>query len=176
LSHEVPDGQKRRGISTGQASLFGKTGQPGVCLRTKHPMTKSDAEREKEGHMTHKFLMTIAIVAIALAPRLALVLPRPTALAEGFMAVGFTAEVFTADTAAIIMADTGVVSTAGMAAGFTAGMVASILATMDMAIPHTVTTVTDRAELVAWDRAAPTLAFPRGSGVIAAHVRFAPFL
>jgi hypothetical protein len=41
-----------------------------------------------------------------------------------------------------------------MAAGFTAGMVASILATMDMAIPHTVTTVTDRAELVAWDRAA----------------------
>ena len=31
-------------------------------------MTKSDAEREKEGHMTHKFLMTIAIVAIALAP------------------------------------------------------------------------------------------------------------
>ena len=89
------------------------------------------------------------------------------------MAVGFTAEVFTADTAAIIMADTGVVSTAGMAAGFTAGMVASTLATMDMAIPHTVTTVTDRAELVAWDRAA---AFPRGSGVIAAHVPFAPFL
>jgi len=87
------------------------------------------------------------------------------------MAVGFTA-----DTAAIIMADTGVVSTAGMAAGFTAGMVASILATMDMAIPHTVTTVTDRAELVAWDRAGPTLAFPRGSGVIAAHVPFAPFL
>ena len=84
------------------------------------------------------------------------------------MAVGFTAEVFTADTAAIIMADTGVVSTAGM--------VASILATMDMAIPHTVTTVTDRAELVAWDRAGPTLAFPRGSGVIAAHVPFAPFL
>src|SRR5580704_6292281 len=43
------------------------------------------------------------------------------------------------------MADTGVVSTAGMAAGFTAGLVASILATMDMAISHTVTTVTDRA-------------------------------
>jgi TRAP-type uncharacterized transport system substrate-binding protein len=31
-------------------------------------MTKSDAEREKEGHMTSKFLVTVAIVAIALAP------------------------------------------------------------------------------------------------------------
>jgi hypothetical protein len=31
-------------------------------------MTKSSAEREKEGHMTRKFLMTVAIVAIALAP------------------------------------------------------------------------------------------------------------
>ena len=65
------------------------------------------------------------------------------------MAVGFTAEVFTADTAAIIMADTGVVSTAGMAAGFTAGMVASIRATMGMDIPRTVTTATDRVQLAA---------------------------
>jgi hypothetical protein len=32
-------------------------------------------------------------------------------------------------------------------------MVASIRATMEMAIPHTVATVTDRAELAAWDRA-----------------------
>ena len=61
-------------------SLFGKTDQPGVCIRTKHPMTKSDAEREKEGHMTHKFLMTIAIVAIALAPSIGI----GTAQAHGF--------------------------------------------------------------------------------------------
>jgi hypothetical protein len=34
-----------------------------------------------------------------------------------------------------------------MAAVFTAGMVASIRAILDMAIPHTVTTATDRAQL-----------------------------
>jgi hypothetical protein len=89
LSHEVPDGQKRRDISTGQASLFGKTGQPGVCLRTKHPMTKSDAEREKEGHMTHKFLMTIAIVAIVLAPSIGIGNAQAHGFGGGFHGGGF---------------------------------------------------------------------------------------
>src|SRR4029077_21294825 len=54
--------------------------------------------------------------------------------------------------AAVFMADTGVVSTAGTAAAFTAGMVASIRATTGMAIPRTVTTVTDRVQLAAGTR------------------------
>ena len=85
LSQQVPDRQKRRRISTGQASLFGKTGQPSACIPIKHPMTKSDAEREKEGHMTRKFLMTVAIVAIALAPSIGI----GTAQAHGFGGGGF---------------------------------------------------------------------------------------
>jgi hypothetical protein len=36
------------------------------AIPIKYPMTKSDAEREKEGHMTRKFLITVAIIAIAL--------------------------------------------------------------------------------------------------------------
>jgi hypothetical protein len=55
--------------------------------------------------------------------------------------------------AAVFTADTGVVSTAGMAAAFTVGMVATIRAIMDMAIPHTVTTATDRVQLAAWNGA-----------------------
>jgi hypothetical protein len=111
---------------------FGKTGQPSACIPIKHPMTKSDMEREKEGRMTRKFLMTVAIVAIALAEVLA---------AADSTAAGLAAVVFTADM--------GVVFTAGMAAAFTAGTVASIRATMGMAIPRTVTTATDRVQLAA---------------------------
>jgi hypothetical protein len=132
LSQHVPDRQKWRRISTGQAPLFGKTGQPSACIPIKHPMTKSDMEREKEGRMTRKFLMTVAIVAIALAEVLA---------AADSTAAGLAAVVFTADM--------GVVFTAGMAAAFTAGTVASIRATMGMAIPRTVTTATDRVQLAA---------------------------
>jgi hypothetical protein len=56
--------------------------------------------------------------------------------------------------AAVFTADTGVVSTAGMAGAFTVvGMVATIRAIMDMAIPHTVTTATDRVHLAAWNGA-----------------------
>ncbi len=51
----------------------------------KHPMTKSDAEGEKEGHMTRKLLMTVAIVAIALAPSIGI----GPAQAHGFGGGGF---------------------------------------------------------------------------------------
>jgi hypothetical protein len=80
LSYQVPDRQKRRRIPTGQAFLFGETGQPGACIPIKHPMTKSDAELKKEGHMTRKLLMTVAIVAIALTPSIGI----GTAQAHGF--------------------------------------------------------------------------------------------
>jgi hypothetical protein len=43
-------------------------------------MTKSDAELKKEGHMTRKLLMTVAIVAIALTPSIGI----GTAQADGF--------------------------------------------------------------------------------------------
>jgi hypothetical protein len=52
----------------------------GSCLRVKHPMTKSDVQGEKEGLMTRKLLMTVAIVAIALAPSIG----TGTAQARGF--------------------------------------------------------------------------------------------
>ena len=74
--------------------------------------------------MTRKFLMTVAIVAIALAEVLA---------AADSTAAGLAAVVFTAD----------------MGVVFTAGTVASIRATMGMAIPRTVTTATDRVQLAA---------------------------
>jgi hypothetical protein len=80
--------------------------------------------------MTRKLLMTVAIVAIALAPSIGVGTARPVALAEAVStAAGLTAAAFTA----------------GMAAVFTAGIVASsIRVTMDMAIPHIVTTAIDR--------------------------------
>jgi hypothetical protein len=121
LSQHVPDRQKWRRISTGQAPLFGKTGQPSACIPIKHPMTKSDMEREKEGRMTRKFLMTVRSLLSRSPRRLASVLPRPTALAEVLAAADSTA----AGLAAVVFtADMGVVFTAGMAAAFTAGMVA----------------------------------------------------
>jgi hypothetical protein len=49
------------------------------------PMMKSDAEREMEGHMTRKFLMTVAIVALALTPAIGI----DTAQAHGFGGGGF---------------------------------------------------------------------------------------
>jgi hypothetical protein len=52
----------------------------GSCLRVKHPMTKSDVQGEKEGLMKRKLLMTVAIVAIALAPSIGI----GTAQARGF--------------------------------------------------------------------------------------------
>jgi hypothetical protein len=109
-------------------------------------MTKSDAEREKEGHMTRKFLMTVAIVAIALAPSIGIGTAQAHGFGGGFCAADSTAAGLAAT---VFMADTGVVSTGGMAAAFTAGMVASIRATMGMAIPRTVTTATDRVQLAA---------------------------
>jgi hypothetical protein len=113
LSQHVPDRQKWRRISTGQAPLFGKTGQPSACIPIKHPMTNSDMEREKEGRMTRKFLMTVRSLLSRSPRRLASVLPRPTALAEVLAAADSTA----AGLAAVVF-------TAGMAAAFTEGMVA----------------------------------------------------
>jgi hypothetical protein len=57
LFFQTPDRQKRRRIPSSQQSVFAVEGQPGACIRIKYPVTKSDAEREKEGHMTRKFLM-----------------------------------------------------------------------------------------------------------------------
>jgi hypothetical protein len=85
LSFQTPDRQKRRRIPSSQQSVFAVEGQPGACIRIKHPMTKSDAEREKEGHMTRKFLMVVAIVAIALNPLIGI----STAQAHGFGGGGF---------------------------------------------------------------------------------------
>jgi hypothetical protein len=52
-------------------------------------MTKSDAEREKEGHMTRKFLMTVAIVAIALAPSIGIGTAQVHGFDGGFGGGGF---------------------------------------------------------------------------------------
>src|SRR5271170_4225963 len=61
-------------------------GRPVGWLHTfKAPMTQSDAEREKEGHMTRKFLMTVAIVAFALIASIG----TGTARAHGFGGGGF---------------------------------------------------------------------------------------
>jgi hypothetical protein len=85
----VPDRQRRRRIPTGQASVFGKTGQPGACIPIEYPMTKSDAEREKEGHMTRKFLMTVAIVAIGLVPSIGIGPVQAHGFGGGFGGGGF---------------------------------------------------------------------------------------
>ena len=55
----------------------------------KHPMTKSDAEGEKEGHMTRKLLMTVAIVAIALAPSIGIGPAHAHGFGRGFGGGGF---------------------------------------------------------------------------------------
>ena len=53
-------------------------------------MTKSDAEREKEGHMIRKLLMTAAIVAIALAPSLGIGPAQAHGFGGGFGGGGFS--------------------------------------------------------------------------------------
>jgi hypothetical protein len=121
-------------------------------------MAKSGAEREKEGRMTRKFLTTVAIVAIALAPSIGIGPAQAHGFGGGLAAAastvaGLAATVFMVGMAAVFTADTAVVSTAGVAAAFTVGMVATIRAIMDMAIPHTVTTATDRVQLAAWNGA-----------------------
>jgi hypothetical protein len=52
-------------------------------------MTKSDAEREKEGHMTRKFLMIVAIVAIAFIPSIGTGTAQAHGFGEGFHGGGF---------------------------------------------------------------------------------------
>jgi uncharacterized membrane protein len=51
----------------------------------KHPVTKSDAKLKKESSMTRRLAMTLAIVAIALAPWIG----SDTAQARGFGGGGF---------------------------------------------------------------------------------------
>ena len=80
LSYQVPDRQKAAPYSNRPGISFWRD-RPAGCLHTfKHPMTKSDAELKKEGHMTRKLLMTVAIVAIALTPSIGI----GTAQAHGF--------------------------------------------------------------------------------------------
>jgi hypothetical protein len=89
LSYQAPDRQKRRGIPSSQQSVFAVEGQPGACIRIKHPMTKSGAEREKEGHMTRKFLMIVAIVAIAFIPSIGTGIAQAHGFGGGFHGGGF---------------------------------------------------------------------------------------
>jgi hypothetical protein len=56
-----------------------------AALHIQHPMTKSDAECEKEGPMTRKLLMTLAIVALTLTPSIGI----GTVQAHGFGGRGF---------------------------------------------------------------------------------------
>ena len=84
LSYQVPDLRKRRRIPTRHSSVFGMNDEPGVCTRMKHPMTKSDAKCEKEGPMTRKLLMTVAIIAIALTPSIGIGTPVPVRCYRGF--------------------------------------------------------------------------------------------
>ena len=104
--------------------------------------------------MTRKFLMTVAIVAIALAPSIAIGPAQAHGFGGGFggggfHGGGFGGRGFYGGYGLVFTADMGVVFTASMAAAFTAGMVASIRATMGMPIPRTVTTATDRVQLAA---------------------------
>ena len=73
--------------------------------------------------MTHKLLITAAIVAIAFAPSIGTGTAQAAVLVEVLAAAVFTG---------------------GMVAAFTAGMVASIRVIMVMAIPRTATTATDQ--------------------------------
>jgi hypothetical protein len=104
--------------------------------------------------MTRKLSKTLAIIVIALAP----LIGAGTAEAHGFgggfggggiHGGGFGGHGFYGGYGRGFTAATGVVFMPGTAAAFTAGMVASIRATMGMAIPHTVTTATDRIQLTA---------------------------
>jgi hypothetical protein len=90
--------------------------------------------------MTRKLLMTVAIMLSRSPPPSALVLPRPTALAEVLVvavstAAGLAATVSMAEvlTAAVLP---GAIFSTGV---FSAGMVAFIQATVDTGMPRTVT-------------------------------------
>jgi hypothetical protein len=105
----------------------------------KAPVTKSDAECQKEGPITHRLLITAAIVGIAFAPSIGTGTAHARGsgggfggfhgggFGDGFHGGGFGGRGFMAGTAAVF--------TAGMVAAFTAGMVASIRVIMVTAIP-----------------------------------------
>jgi hypothetical protein len=82
--------------------------------------------------MTRKLLMTLAIVAITLAPSIGIGTAQARGFGGGFGGGGFHGGGFG-----------GRGFCGGYGRGFTAGMVASIRAIMDMAFRRTVTTATD---------------------------------
>ena len=99
--------------------------------------------------MTRKFLMTVAIVAIALAPSIGIGPAQAHGLGGGFHGSGFGGHGFYGGYGRGFYGGYGRGVGAGMAAAFTAGMAASIRATMGTVIPRTVTTATDRVQLAA---------------------------
>jgi hypothetical protein len=66
--HGALSRHKEPRIPSSHQSVFHVGDPSGGCIRDQHPVTKSDAERVKERHVTRKLLMTVAIVALALTP------------------------------------------------------------------------------------------------------------
>jgi hypothetical protein len=137
--------------SVGPPICFGQALRSSVGTHTSDPMMKSDGKCQKEGLMTRKLLLTAAIVALALAPRSALGLPRPAVLAAVESGAAFTADSGAASMAAgsdaAFTVEPGAAFTADSGAAFTADTVVSIRAITDMAISRTAITVTDRLRL-----------------------------
>jgi hypothetical protein len=96
-------------------------------------MTKSDVQCEKEGLMTRKLLMAIAIVAIALAPSIGIGTAQARGFDGGFGGGDFHGGGFG-----------GRGFYGGYGRGFYGRYGGFIRVTMDMAIPHIVTTAIDR--------------------------------
>jgi uncharacterized membrane protein len=116
-------------------------------------MTKLDVQCEKEGLMTRKLLMTVAIVAIALAPSIGIGTAQARGFGGGFGGGGFHGGGFHGGGFGGRGFYGGRFGGRGFYGGYgrgsTAGMVAFIRATMDIAIPRTVSTATDRVQLAA---------------------------
>jgi uncharacterized membrane protein len=116
--------------------------------------------------MTRKLLMTVAIVAIALAPSIGI----GTAQARGFGG-GFGGGGFHGGGVGGRGFYGGGFGGRGFYGGYGRGFYGGyIRAIMDMAIPHTVTTATDRVQLAAWNGAglerSQSPAYRRGFGYL----------
>jgi len=114
--------------------------------------------------MTRKLLMTVAIVAIALAPSIGIGTAQARGFGGGFGGGGFHGGGFG-----------GRGFYGGYGRGFTPGMVAFIRVTMDTEIPHIVTTAIDRVQLTAGNGAgleqSQSPAYRRGSGYLLPQIR-----
>ena len=117
--------------------------------------------------MTRKLLMTVAIVAIALAPSIGIGTAQARGFGGGLHGGGFGGRGF--------YGGYGRSFYRGYGRGFTAGMVASIRVSMDMVIPHIVTTAIDRVQLAAQNGAglerSQSPAYRRGLGYLLPRFR-----